>query len=246
MSPTNFDPVATLRGQARRPPPPLEQAAFDAAHAAVSQALPQGVEAMMDAVTKAWQRADRIFDSIRQTPAFALGQAPAACRRGCGWCCHQKVGAAAIEILAMSRALATRPAERALLTAWRPDQPCAFLQQGACAVYDIRPLKCRSLWHVDVRHCMTKYAGLPVMAGQTNPAFQLEPKMIYEGALKGLALPLIKAGRDCPGLELMPALQAIIDRPDAAGRWWDGETVFPAAAVLDWFPKVAVKSRRRR
>lgn len=246
MSRNTFDPMAALRGQSQpMPPPPLEQAAFDAAHSAVVQALPQGVEAMMDAAVKAWQRADRIFDSIRATPAFALGTAPAACRRGCGWCCHQKVGAAAIEVVAISRALAQRPPQRAMLAGWRPGLPCAFLQDGACAIYDIRPLKCRSLWHVDVRHCMAKYAGLPVMGAQTNPAFQTEPKMIYEGALKGLALPLIKAGHDCPGLELMPALQAIIDHPDAAESWWSGQSPFPPESVVDWFPKPKAKAKSR-
>ena len=244
MSRSDFDPVASLRRQGRALPPPLEQAAFDAAHAAVMAALPGGVAALLDAVHAIWRRADRLFDSIRATPAYALGAPPAACKRGCGWCCHQRVGAAAIEVLAMARALAERPAARAMLAGWEPGKPCAFLKDGACAVYDIRPLKCRSLWHVDVRHCMAKYAGLPVMGAQTDPAFRAEPKMIYEGALKGLALPVIKEGRDCPGVELMPALQAVIDRAETAARWWAGQAVFPADSMLDWFPPA--KSRPNR
>lgn len=245
MPSSGFDPFAQIRGQTRAaPPPPLEQAAFEASHAAVAASLGQGAETALDAVVTAWARADRIFDTIRATPAYVLGAPTAACRRGCGWCCHQKVGAAAIEVLAMSRALAARPEEKRMLENWAPGQPCAFLKDGACAVYDIRPLKCRSLWHVDVRHCMAKYAGLPVSGAKADPAFRSEPKMIYEGALKGLALTLIKDGRDCPGLELMPALQAVIDNPDAARHWWAGQSPFPAETVLDWFPK-PVKKRRR-
>jgi hypothetical protein len=225
------------------PPPPLEQAAFDAAHAAVMAALPGGTDALLDAAQTAWARADRLFDTIRTTPAFALGVPPAACRKGCGWCCHQPIGAAAIEILAMARALAGRPEARAV-AGWKPGTPCAFLKDGACSIYDIRPLKCRSLWHLDVRHCMTRYANLPVMAATVSSAFQLEPKMIYEGALKGLALPLIKAGHDCPGLEMMPALQQVLGDTTAPARWLRGEAVFAESLRLDWFPR-PVKGRRR-
>lgn len=238
MSQTDFTATQALsalraadRGAAR--PAPLEQAAFDAAHRAVAAA--RNAAMALDATETAWAAADTLWNEVRATPAFALGSPQAACKRGCGWCCHQRVGAAAIEVLAMARALATRP-EAALLEGWTPGKPCAFLQDGACAIYDIRPLKCRSLWHVDVRACMGKYAGLPVMGGAVSDAFVAEPKMIYEGALKGLALPLIKAGRDCPGVELMPALKAVIGQPDAADRWWRGEAVFPKDARLDWFP----------
>lgn len=245
MPSSDFDPFAQMGGKTRgAPPPPLEQAAFDAAHSAITSHLPQGLGGVLKAVSVAWARADRLFDTIRATPAYVLGAPPSACRRGCGWCCHQKVGAAAVEVLAIARALADRPVERAMLDEWTPGQPCAFLKDGACSIYDIRPLKCRSLWHVDVRHCMAKYAGLPVSGSKTDPTFRSEPKMIYEGALKGLALTLIKDGRDCPGLEFMPALRAVIDNADAAQLWWSGNTPFPAETVLDWFPKPNKKRRR--
>ena len=248
MSSDIFDPLASLRGNAVLPPPPLEQAAFDAAHAAMAAALPDGPAALLDAVESAWRRADRIFDAVRATPAFALGQQAAACRGGCGWCCHQGVGAATVVVLAIARALAERPTQRARLAGWRAGQPCAFLENGACAIYDIRPLKCRAIWHVDVRHCMAKYAGLPA-AGTTSPAFQPEPKMIYEGALKAVALTLIKAGRACPGVEFIPALAAVADRPAEALRlWWQGGQPFPADSLLDWFPapRPVKDSTRRR
>ncbi len=143
----------------------------------------------------------------------------------------------------MARALTDRP-QAALVAGWIPGTPCAFLKDGACSVYDIRPLKCRSLWHLDVRHCMARYANLPVMAATVSPAFQQEPKMIYDGALKGLALPLIKEGRDCPGLEMMPALQAVLGDPTAPARWLNGEQVFPETTRLDWFPRPVRKTRK--
>lgn len=237
MSPADFtadQALSALRSPSRGAlPPPVEQAAFDAAHGAIRRA--RDATQVLDAVTATWAAADALWDKARAAPSLALGGPAAACKRGCGWCCHQRVGAAAIEVLAMARALKDRP-EAAMLDGWAPGKPCAFLKDGACAIYDIRPLKCRSLWHLDVRHCMAKYAGLPVM-GAPNPDFLAEPKMIYEGALKGLALPLIKARKDCPGVELMPALKAVMGDDDAAKRWWRGEKVFPEAVRLDWFPR---------
>lgn len=231
--------LSTLRTPSRRgpPPPPLEQAAFDAAHGAIRRAT--NADTALAAVGKAWAAADALWNQLRATPTFALAAPPAACKKGCGWCCHQRVGAAAIEVLAIARALADRP-EAALIAGWKPGTPCAFLKDGACAIYDIRPLKCRSLWHLDVRHCMGKYAGLPVM-GTASDAFQTDPKMIYEGALKGLALPLIKQGRDCPGVELMPALASVMGDAEAPTRWWRGQAVFPEDCRLDWFPPIKRK-----
>lgn len=136
MTATEFSALSALRTAAKAsPPPPLEQAAFDAARSAIDAALPQGAGALLDAAVKAWQRADRLWDTIRATPAFALGTRPAACRKGCGWCCHQRVGAAAVEVLAMARALRDRPEARTALAAWQAGQPCAFLKDGACSVY---------------------------------------------------------------------------------------------------------------
>ncbi|WP_173980631.1 YkgJ family cysteine cluster protein [Magnetospirillum sp. UT-4] len=237
--------LSSLRAAARAvPPPPLEQAAFDAARQAV-EGVRDG-DGALAAVAIARSRAEKLWKSIRATPAYALGGPPAACRKGCGWCCHQRVGAALIEVLALARDLAGRP-EAALIADWRPGRPCAFLKDGACAIYDVRPLKCRSLWHVDVRHCMARYAAMPVAAAAGVSAdARPEPRMIFEGALKGLVLPLIKAGHDCPGVELMPALQAVAGQPDAAARWWSGQPVVPPELRLDWFPVPPAPQRRRR
>jgi hypothetical protein len=67
----------------------------------------------------------------------------------------------------------------------------------------------------------------------------MPPKDVFDGAVFGMAHPLHMAGRHCLGVDFVPALKAIIDRPDAAHAWWRGETVFPSEVHLhDWFPPV--------
>lgn len=224
---------------------PLRDAAFDAVQVAVAARLSQGEAAAIAAVGEAHAIAERLWAQVRATPAFALGTPKAACGKGCGWCCHQRVGAAAVEVLYIAGQLRQRPDAEALLArldAWPTGRACAFLVDGACAIYELRPLKCRGLYQLDARWCMTTYAklDLPLFGPQPSHEYQIPPKEVFDGAVFGLALPFHRAGRDCPGVDFVPALKAVIRRPDAAQAWWRGETVFPAETRLhDWFPPMA-------
>jgi hypothetical protein len=223
---------------------PLEDAAFQAARTPIARQLSKGAAAVVRAVGEAVAAAEALWAGVRATPAFVLGSPPAACRKGCGWCCHQRVGAAAVEVLSIAAALRARPDAADLarrLSEWRPGQPCALLKDGACGIYEVRPLKCRGLYHADARWCAKTYAKLAVPGFGPEPSrdIQAAPKEIFDGAVKGIALAFHQAGRPCAGVEFMPALGAVFDRPDAAEAWWRGEAVFPAEATLDWFPALA-------
>lgn len=99
-------------------------------------------------------RVDAHFDAaLARTPeAFA-------CRAGCESCCHQRFGVFEVEAAPVREALArlarTDPALRARVRAQADDPAhqhhCALLVEGRCAIYDERPLICRS-------------HGLPVLA----------------------------------------------------------------------------------
>jgi hypothetical protein len=63
----------------------------------------------------------------------------------------------------------------------------------------------------------------------------------------GLALPFHRSGHDCPGVDFIPALKAVMHRPDATLAWWRGEAVFPPEVRLhDWFPPLAKSTKAKR
>lgn len=98
------------------------------------------------------------------------------CKMGCAWCCHQPVFALTHEILIIAEyisqrfsketiALITEKAAkksaytraltgRELLTV---NQPCPLLRNGACSVYQVRPMACRIYLSSDVKTCIQKY-----------------------------------------------------------------------------------------
>ncbi len=221
---------------------PIKDAAFSAVEAAVTPALAKGPMEALRAVAKAYAIAEGLWAKVRATPAYAMGTAKAACGKGCGWCCHQRVGAAAVEVLHIAEQIRQCPDAEVLtarLAAWPKGRTCAFLVNGACSIYEIRPFKCRGLYQLDARWCMSTYAklDLPLFGPPPSHEYQTPPKDVFDGALFGLAVPFHRAGRACPGVDFIPALKAVIDRPDAAQAWWRGEKVFPADAHLhDWFP----------
>lgn len=116
----------------------------------------------------------RFYDRHDAAITAAMRAAPqaAACRSGCAPCCHYKVEARAIEVLAIRDFVAARftPAQRAALQArveynvaeaahWSHvdhlthDQRCPLLVDDACSVYPVRPANCRSYHSTDVAAC---------------------------------------------------------------------------------------------
>jgi hypothetical protein len=92
----------------------------------------------------------------------------AACRRGCAHCCHIPVTISAIEAALIRRHVRRAPATPAqavrldaftdlsdtmaalqALGGQTPPSPCPFLHEGACSIYDARPMACRLLLNLD-------------------------------------------------------------------------------------------------
>ena len=68
-----------------------------------------------------------------------------ACRRGCDGCCQTERSVAAVEYHALERAVGALSAEtRGRLAAQVDAEHCTLLLDGACALYDERPLLCRA------------------------------------------------------------------------------------------------------
>ncbi|HJN76425.1 MAG TPA: YkgJ family cysteine cluster protein [Myxococcota bacterium] len=68
-----------------------------------------------------------------------------ACRRGCDGCCQTERTVSDVEYAAVAQALAAVGADvHQRLAAQRQAEHCTLLLDGACAIYQERPLICRS------------------------------------------------------------------------------------------------------
>jgi Fe-S-cluster containining protein len=130
----------------------------------------------------------------------SAGPAPE-CKPGCTYCCHARVEVSDPEALYIAWHVQHLPAarkapliERLHMKAAEFDeaakaevdasgpQPCAFLQNGLCSIYSIRPSVCRKAHSLSVKACETQASHIPqnltravqseaLMAG-TNEAYR--------------------------------------------------------------------------
>ncbi len=86
---------------------------------------------------------DRVYNHAQRV--LLSHAAHFACRLGCTDCCQTERTVSDVEFEALARAVAALPAEtRDRLRARTETTPCPLLLDGGCAVYDERPLICRS------------------------------------------------------------------------------------------------------
>lgn len=158
---------------------------------------------------------DLVLEAIRRVEqVIAANPDPVrhACKRGCGWCCHQPVfltAPEAVVVIAHLRAtrtneqlaglraeLAARLAERRtqiedrrLLTA---GTPCIFLDEdNACTIHDARPLICRGFLSSSAEACAERYID-PATA--PPPPIDVHAYTATRGVLHGLSAALTGAG----------------------------------------------------
>ena len=206
------------------------------------------------AVAAAAGAADQAWADVR--PAVEARKQPGfACAAGCAWCCHQQVAIAPAEAVAIARhvtrtfppdALAALQARLAALDARTrglgvPDRaklkaPCAFLADGNCSVYAVRPLRCRGVYSRDAAHCQwamenpDQVFGSPDRHAKPGP-YPVEPARIMDAALTGFARALRDRGLAWEALELTAAVRIALDTPDAGERYLAGEPVFRGAEL---------------
>jgi Fe-S-cluster containining protein len=185
-------------------------------------------------------------DAVRDAVVRDPPRAPPACKEGCAWCCYQRVGTVAPEVLriaaylvqtltpeelASTRARINERAEQKRLP--RPGQgtlACALLVDNRCLAYSVRPLTCRGFNSSDARQCersLTPGGGPGVV-----PSYAPQQRLCTF-VLDGLRAGLEESRLDGELLELTAALRIAFTVPNAAERWLAGETVF-APARLPW------------
>src|SRR5688572_2304374 len=121
----------------------------------------------LEAITTASEASDALsaeYDAA-DPPQFA-------CKKGCSWCCYQRVSVnapEAIRIIAYLRskldpgqfeAVADRIRAAAARTRglsreerFHPSYPCPLLSDGACSVHEVRPMVCRGANSFDAQAC---------------------------------------------------------------------------------------------
>ncbi len=163
-----------------------------------------------------------------------------ACRKGCAHCCYNLVTASAPELSFLADHIQSLPAEmssklqenirlsaekvQGLTAAERisVSVPCPLLgDEGACLVYEHRPLSCRAFVSFDVEACIAEIAGqdIEVPSGPNGQTQRLLLIIAFKRALK-------EQGRDIASLEMITGLNRILSNPDIMSQWEAGESVF--------------------
>ncbi len=178
--------------------------------------------------------------STRKVP----GTAELACSRGCGYCCHNWVGATIPEVFLLADAvrgaagsragLLAEIGERAKATAglgrverFGAKRPCPLLVDNQCSFYRERPSVCRQTTSLNIAGCLDEYEG-------RGYGGEIEVSSVYLAHARNCRVPLSAAlrltGLDAATYELSAALVRALEREDVQARWLAGEDVMAGIA----------------
>ncbi len=178
-----------------------------------------------------------------------------ACRKGCSHCCHQSVMVTAPEVVHAAKFLHDNLTEKEVLrlrdrVAARARQgdgldnhermdsriACAFLMDGMCSIYPVRPLQCRGGFSEDAEYCRSllenrEETQAALQNGEIEGKYLLLPKMLYDSAQVGMAGALGKDGLNSRPLDLNAAMAIALGDRNIAEKWLRGWPVFESARL---------------
>jgi len=200
------------------------------------------------------KRAHEFFElSLKRNPSNHRIE----CAKGCGFCCHLRVGAMAPEVFHVANFVRKQFAgeldrvigqvraadgnSRDLSAHDRPLHkfPCGLLVANSCSVYLARPSACRGLTSISVKTCERGYNGEEVQV--QTPAVWTEIRQAHNQAMWAA---LSASGLPADSYELNHATLVALETPDAESRWLKGEDVF-AGVSSDRLLEGDDKARRR-
>lgn len=111
-------------------------------------------QAIVDSPKSKTAKIYALWELIDEMNAMNVGHV--ACRRGCNHCCHTEVLMSPEEAEAMGKRIGQTPRRPRLRGDRDKDfdcsyaNPCTFLKDGECSIYENRPVACRSQYSLDV------------------------------------------------------------------------------------------------
>jgi Fe-S-cluster containining protein len=177
------------------------------------------------------QLASRVTRLLEQA-AVHLQSADArlACRAGCSFCCHLRVHVLPYEAIALFRYLQSRmPAavadqvrdalRRHSASPREGPRPCAFLVDGRCAAYEVRPGACAAYHSTSKERCEQSFRDPAVASGTVA----LQGLQAVALALEsGIDAAVVNEGLNNTALELHTAVAALLADPGLIARWRAG------------------------
>ncbi|MBI3759660.1 MAG: YkgJ family cysteine cluster protein [Deltaproteobacteria bacterium] len=182
-------------------------------------------------------------DQLEQIAAASPDRPRRACRAGCSACCHLAVSVTIPEALWMAAELTRRLTPQQLVNVSAKIRatstqishltienrakiriPCALLgTDGACTIYDFRPLGCRGWTSFSKEDCDRALAEAePGHSGAMDRVLWQAAGAVTEGVQTGLR----GAGLDAGHYEFHAALLCALETPQAAERWANHEPIF--------------------
>lgn len=167
-----------------------------------------------------------------------------ACTAGCGICCAVNVAVLVPEAVAIaaylqrtlsserSREVGSRVADLCRLVSGLEDDErllmrrnCALLDEnGACSIYPVRPLLCRSVTSTDAADCREAFVA-PAFGEDAPILMNLLQKSLFEAAFAGLGDALQQNRLDARSSKLSCALDAFLNRPERIRDFLAGQPV---------------------
>lgn len=186
------------------------------------------VDPIMTFLYSTMEKSERIISAV-----------PAACAKGCWYCCTAWVATRPPEAIFFLKTLdaerrnrlatelaASFPAVEGL-DLYRRSKivvPCPALNANLCSNYPHRPIVCRTAASTNADACRR---ALVEKSGEDIPT-PYPPQRLRDIFSLALNCALVKAGLDNRGCEFQHALTLAFEDPTLEGRWLGGERVFDA------------------
>ncbi len=217
-----------------QPIPPVQEFATRAVRGTLGRSTD------VDACVALVGQVDHLLEQAAQH--LPQGSAGLACRAGCNFCCHLQVRVLPHEAIALFRYLQSRmapaTADRVRMKireyAQSPQlsggavarRACAFLIEGECSAYVVRPSACAAYHSVSKQRCEQSFHDPSLPSGTVA----LESLMVVALALEeGVNVALRSEGLSHAAIELHTAVAALLADPALIARWRGGRPLLKSA-----------------